>query len=88
MGSRPCRSIGDDLEELAETVVNQGRTLGMAGGDGRRSWRRSRPHGRPSCASQLELDHSALDLADRPANHRVKALDAYGPAAPASTSRR
>ena len=78
---------GDDLEELAETAVNQGAdVLGMAGGDGSQAVVAAvaARHGVPFvCVPAGTRNHFALDLGiDR--NDPVKALDAYGPAREAS----
>jgi len=73
----------DDLEELAETAVNQGAdVLGMAGGDGSQAVVAmvAARHGVPFvCVPAGTRNHFALDLGiDR--SDPVKALDAYGPA--------
>ena len=78
---------GDDLEELAETAVNQGAdVLGMAGGDGSQAVVAAvaARHRVPFvCVPAGTRNHFALDLGiDR--NDPVKALDAYGPAREAS----
>ena len=78
---------GDDLEELAETAVNQGvDVLGMAGGDGSQAVVAAvaARHGVPFvCVPAGTRNHFALDLGiDR--DDPVRALDAYGPAREAS----
>ena len=78
---------GDDLEELAQTAVNQGAdVLGMAGGDGSQAVVAAVAAGCRVpfvCVPSGTRNHFALDLGiDR--NDPVKALDAFGPAREAS----